>query len=181
LSFLSDVWSPARKNRRRYDDHLDVLLALVTYMALCAWRSRSPNGLARDLGLDERSITSALENFPGLFRKSANLHDTNAGLQPSYTLHARYARRRSRQTDPVPEVLPGRDNPSSPSDPEPTQGGIGEELDADTLRALLDFVTEQARTERQSQQHIRSQRWLLAGVFVAAVASIVAAVIQALG
>jgi hypothetical protein len=168
-------------DHRRYDDHLDVLLALVTYMALCAWRSRSPNGLARDLGLDEMSITNALEGFPGLFRKSANSRPTDAGPQPSYTLHARYARRRPRRIDPVREVPPLTEDRASLSDPEPVQSGIGEELDADTLRALLDFVTEQARAERESQQHVRSQRWLLAGVFVAAVASVIAAVIQALG
>ncbi len=164
--------------QRRYNDHLDVLLALVTYLGLCAWRSRSPNGLARDLGLDETSITIALNNFPGLFRKSANVHPTNAGPQPSYTLHARYARRRSLRSD---EISLGTRNLAALSDPEPTQIGIGEELDADTLRAVLDFVTEQARAERESRQHARSQRWLLAGVFLAAAASIVSAVIQTVG
>jgi hypothetical protein len=164
----------------RYYTHLDILLALITYMALTRWRSRSPNGLARDLGLDEAKIVTALDSFPGLFRKSTELHSTTAGPQPSYTLHARYAQRRPKGVDQVREVLPGSKNLAALSDPEPTQDGTGEELDADTLRALLDFVSEQARAERESRQHTRSQGWLVVGIFVAASASVIAAVIQAI-
>ncbi|GAA4584793.1 hypothetical protein GCM10023194_25600 [Planotetraspora phitsanulokensis] len=35
----------------RYSEHLDVLLALLTYFGLAECRSRSPYGLARDPGL----------------------------------------------------------------------------------------------------------------------------------
>jgi hypothetical protein len=165
---------------RRYSEHLDTLLALITYLALTRWRSRSPNGLARDLGLDEATVTAALDSFPGLFRKSADVYETAAGTQHSYTLHARYARRRPSGVDPVAEVSAGTKNLAALRDPGSSQDGTGEELDADTLRMLLDFVSERARAERESHQHMRSQRVLILGVFVAAAASVLAAVIQAI-
>jgi hypothetical protein len=53
-------------------------------------------------------------------------------------------------------------------------------LDAETLRALLDYVTERARAERDTRFHAQSIRWLLAGAITAAFASLAAAIIQAL-
>lgn len=114
-----------------------------------------------------------------MFRKG-DLHETEAGPQHSYTLHARYALRRPRRHRVVKQATRGFDGrPSSPSDPTPAQDGRGEELDADTLRALLDFVSQEARAEREMRHQRLSQVWVLLGVGVAAVASVVAAVIQA--
>lgn len=165
--------------RPRYSDHLDNLQALITYLALTRWRSRSPNGLARDLGLEESAITATLDSFPGLFRKSNAVYETDVGPQHSYTLHARYARRRSRDNAGV-HFPKSAENLASLSDPEPTQDGSGEELDAGTLRMLLDFISERARAERESHHHLQSQRRLLIGVAIAAAASVLAAVIQSL-
>jgi hypothetical protein len=167
-------------DRARYEAQLDTLIALITYMALTRWRSRSPNGLSKDLGLAEDVVTHALNGFPGLFRKSADFYPTDAGLQHSFTLHARYARRRPRGEDSALNQPVGAHNAASLSDPEPTQDGAGEELDAETLRALLDYVTERARAERDTRFHAQSIRWLLAGAITAAFASLAAAIIQAL-
>jgi len=52
-------------------------------------------------------------------------------------------------------------------------------LDAASLRMLLDFVSDRARAEQESTQSRLAQRWLLVGVAIAAAASIVAAIIQA--
>ncbi|MFJ8936440.1 hypothetical protein ACIRL0_12100 [Streptomyces sp. NPDC102365] len=166
--------------RARYEAQLDTLIALITYMALTRWRSRSPNGLSKDLGLAEDVVTCALNGFPGLFRQSADFYPTDAGPQHSFTLHARYARRRPRGADPALNQPAGAHNTASLSDPEPTQDGAGEELDAETLRALLDYVTERARAERDTRFHTQSIRWLLAAATVAALASLAAAVIQTL-
>jgi hypothetical protein len=68
-----------------YQEHLDLLIALVTYLGLSQWRSRSPNGLGRDLGWEETRISETRNRFPGLFRRSSELHETAAGPQPSYT------------------------------------------------------------------------------------------------
>ena len=163
-----------------YSNHLDNLLALITYLALARWRSRSPNGLSRDLGIDESAITATLDGFPGLFRKSQEVFTTAAGPQNSYTLHARYAQRRPRGFDPVAKVPAGTKNLAALPDPESSQDGHGEELNADTLRTLLDFVIERARAERETYHQARSQLFLIVGVFVAAVASVPAAVIQAI-
>jgi hypothetical protein len=56
---------------------------------------------------------------------------------------------------------------------------LGEEVDVEILRALLDFVSEQARAERESRRHTLAQVWVVIGVLVAAAASVSAAVIQA--
>ena len=170
---------PCVAQERSYSNHLDNLIALITYLGLTRWRSRSANGLSRDLGLDERSITSTLDAYPGLFRKSRDVYSTDAGRQHSYTLHARYAQRRPRAIDPVAQVAPGTKNLAALSDPEPSQDGSGEELSADTLRALLDFVTDQAKAERETHQRNLGQMFVLGGVFIAAVASVIAAIIQA--
>lgn len=163
-----------------YLAHIDVLLALITYFALTGWRSRSPQGLARDLGLEEQRIQDALTAFPGLFRRGS-VQETEAGPQHSYTLHARYARRRPRGDREDQRVdgngFEGRE--PSVSDPTPEQDGRGEELDAETLRTLLDFVAQEARAEREGRQHRVSQLGLAMGVGIAAVASVVSAVIQA--
>ncbi|MFJ7969070.1 hypothetical protein [Streptomyces sp. NPDC096324] len=110
-------------DRSRYDEHLDLLIALITYMALTRWRSRSPNGLASDLGLLESDVKRTLDEFPGLFRKSANFYATALGPQNSYTLHARFARRRPRGIDPAGQQPPNTQNLALLSDPEPTQEG----------------------------------------------------------
>lgn len=163
-----------------YDEQLDTLIALITYMGLTRWRSRSPNGLAQDLGLSEMAVARALNEFPGIFRKSANLYPTGVGLQNSYTLHARFARRRPRGEDPASQQRPNTQNLALLSDPEPTQDGTGEELDADILRALLDFVTGRAEAERSARLHSTSQKYILLGVVVASLASLLTTVVQVL-
>ncbi|WP_406270832.1 hypothetical protein OHT93_19585 [Streptomyces sp. NBC_00191] len=163
----------------RYDKQLDILIALITYMALTRWRSRSPNGLAKDLGLSEEAVTRTLDEFPGIFRKSANFYPTDAGPQNSYTLHARFARRRPRGVDAASQQPPNTQNLALLSDPEPTQDGTGEELDADTLRALLDFVTGRAEAERAVHLHSASQKYILLGAVAASLVSLLATIIQA--
>jgi hypothetical protein len=44
---------------------------------------------------------------------------------------------------------------------------------------LLDFVAQEARSEREGRHQRRSQIWIVIGVTVAALASVAAAVIQA--
>jgi hypothetical protein len=162
----------------RYSRYQDTLLALITYLGLAGWRSRSPNGLSRDLGLDEQLITATLAEFPGLFRKGST-YRTAVGSQHSYTLHARYALRRPRsQAGTTPTSSDEREH--SPSDPTTNQDGRGEELDTETIRALLDFVSDQARAEREARHQRTSQSWVAIGVAVAAAASVTAALIQAL-
>jgi len=164
-----------------YDKHLDNLLALTTYLALTKWRSRTPNALSRDLGLKETSITATLDGFPGLFRKSHSTYGTDEGPQFPYTLHARYAQRRTR-TIHQSTIVPPTETDSRASLPEPgsKQDGTGEELSAEIMRALLDFITEQARAERESHQERVSRRTLLVIASVAAFASIAAAIISLL-
>ena len=142
-------------------------MALITYLALTRWRSRTPHALSRDLGLDETAITNTLKHFRDCFvRAEWNVAIGEDKKQYPYTLHARYAKRRPEAAD---------------SDRESNQDGTGEELSADALRALLDFVTERARAEREDRQQRISQIVLIVGVIIAAVASVISAIIHSGG
>jgi hypothetical protein len=108
------------------------------------------------------------------------INETAVGPQPSYTLHARYARRRPRgsQTATTGHAVKS-DAGTSLSDPTSAQDGRGEELDPETVRALLDFVSNEARAEREQRRQRIAQVWVALGVAIAATASVVAAIIQA--
>ncbi|MCA1705160.1 MAG: hypothetical protein LC808_18645 [Actinobacteria bacterium] len=142
----------------RYADHIDVLTALVTYLALTEKISRTPYYLARDLGLPKAQVANALEAFPGIFRRSRRTGDTPDGPQPYFTLHARYALRSAQE--------------------EEEQATVGE-LAPDLLRMLLDFVSARARTEEETVRQERTQKLTLITAGLAFVAALVAAVIGA--
>jgi hypothetical protein len=118
-------------------------------------------------------VTSALDSFPGIFRKSANVQATDIGRRPTYTLHARYARRRRRSS---PTTLVESTTPLS--DPVPEQSGLGEELDVDTLRTLLDFVLEQTRLELEARHAAVNQRWVLIAAVIAAAGGLISTSLQ---
>jgi hypothetical protein len=144
-----------------YNDHLDTLTALITYLGLTSFRSRTPRGLAESLGLDESSVVNTLDGFPGLFRKGSNPSPRTGQL--TYTLHARYALREGA----TPEAA--EDTGNSPS------------LPPELLRALLDHVVTRAQAERELRTSASTNRLTLIGVTVAAIASIIAAVVAGVG
>jgi hypothetical protein len=112
------------KNRTRYSDHLDVLTALISYMAFMSYWSRTPENLAEELALRKDEVQAALETFTGIFwkRKAAD-------GQEYYTLHARYALR------PEPKASKPLDSPDIPK------------LPPEAMTALLDFVAHRAQAE----------------------------------
>lgn len=143
---------------RRYADHIDVLTALVTYLALTEKISRRPYYLAEDLGLPKPSVVETLEAFPGIFRRSRRTGDTPDGPQPYFTLHARYALRAQQDEDDQAAVAT---------------------LAPDLLRVLLDFVSARARTEEETVRQERTQKYTLVTAMLAFVAAVVAAIIGA--
>jgi len=116
----------------RYSEHLDVLTALITYMAFTKNKSRTPRPLAMDISLPPEVVEEVLNAFPGIFRKSRNVDDKGAHF---YTIHARYAMRKSGPEDEEAE-LP--------------------ELRAEIMKVLLDFVVGNARSE-QARRHLEFQ------------------------
>jgi hypothetical protein len=142
----------------RYADHIDVLTALITYLALTEKISRTPYFLARDLGLPKLQVSETLAGFPGIFRCSRRTGETPDGNQPYFTLHARYALR----------TLQEEDDQSAEA-----------KLAPDLLRTLLDFVSARARSEEEGHRQARTQRLTLLTAVLAFVAALAAALISA--
>jgi hypothetical protein len=143
-------------SRPRYSDHLDVLVALTTYLALTPWASRTVPGLARDLSLPPEDVRAAVEGFPGVFRRSRNL---SAEGEPYFTLHARYALRKADTANEAQVLV---------------------ELRSDLLSTVLAFIAQQASHESTFEQFSRQQRHTLHVTWLAVGASIIAAAMAAL-
>jgi hypothetical protein len=142
-----------------YTGHLDTVLALTTYLALTPRKSRTAANLAADLSLPRDDVRSAFDAFPSLFRKSIS---RSASGEHYYTLTARYA-------------LRGSEDDNGP-DPE---------IQVDVLKILLDLVAQRVEAEAaqsQFRENLRQARFVsglaAVGAFIAAAASIVAAVLS---
>jgi hypothetical protein len=73
-----------------YSKHYETLMAVVTHLAVNKWAIRQPKGIARDLSIDVENVIYVLENFKGLFRKSAGASRDHGDSY--YCLHLRFAR-----------------------------------------------------------------------------------------
>jgi hypothetical protein len=136
-------------SKKSYSDHLEVLTALVTYLALTDSKSRTAEPLAANLFLPRDEVQEVLDAFPGIFRRGVDRKNGKI----YYTVHARYALRR----------YPGGD-----------EGAGLPTLRADILKVLLDLITGNARAE-QAQRHQNAQldaarrhTYIAAGVATAA-------------
>lgn len=146
-----------------YSEHTELLTALVSYLALTRHKSRTPTGIARDLGLSEAEVVKVLDGFPGLFRKSKNTATRGSRKgQHFYTLHVRYA---IRDIDDADE-----------DDPEPREA-----LPADYVVALFDVIGNRSSEERSEAHALKQNKITTIGVWIAAVAAVLAAVIAAIG
>ena len=134
----------------RYRDHIELLTALVTYLALTKRISRSAKGLARDLSLERSEVEAVLDGFPGIFRRSKTMIEVDDDPRFTYTLHSRYALRGT-------------------ADPDAGDGSSeGPALQAEYLRMTLDLISDRAAGE---QTVVRDRNALV----VAAIAAVVAA------
>jgi hypothetical protein len=109
-----------------YTKYYEVLVAVVTHLAVNKWPQRQPKGIAKDLSIDDvAAVRHVLTTFKGLFRESQGASKDHG--EPYYSLHLRY----SKQPDAsVEQVRPP--------------------LEPDYLFELLKFVSE--RSAQQSQQ-----------------------------
>jgi hypothetical protein len=109
-----------------YAKNYEILLAVVTHLAVNKWPSRQPKGIAKDLSIDDvDTVRSVLKTFKGLFRESKGKSRDHG--EPLYSLHLRFARVGGSESD---EERPP--------------------LDTQDLFSLLKFVSE--RSTQQSQQ-----------------------------
>jgi hypothetical protein len=148
-----DEWNAQGENmqaRTDYAKNYDILMALVTHLAVGKWSGRQPKGLAKDLSIDEASIRPVLKTFKGLFRESVALSKDHG--EPSYSLHLRYARSGGEQSD---EARPA--------------------LQTEDLFALLKFVSEKSAQQSQQAAALRASVFTSIISLIVAAASMVVA------
>ncbi len=74
-----------------YSKDIDILIALISYLALSKYKSMRPSRLAERLSLDKENVERVLELYKGIFRKSNRIFESTE--EHYYTLHMRYALR----------------------------------------------------------------------------------------
>jgi hypothetical protein len=148
-----------------YREHEDAIVSLVTYLGVHEGKdgrdTATPTELAGYLGLDESEVTTVLDGFRSIFRRSQKAYGTRKnGDQYRYTLHLRYARRKY-----INGHLAER----------------GEPLSNDDLFGLLDYITNRINEEHENERHAKSSRNTMIGVWVAGTMSLLAAVLGLVG
>lgn len=114
-----------------YSEHLEVLMAVVTYLAMNEFPMRQPKKIADDTSIDIRAVEYVLRNFKGLFRESRKT-STDHGAH-FYSLQLRYAL----------NVLDDDNKKTKPP------------LGKHDLSALLEFISRRASEETQQGTAIK--------------------------
>ncbi|WP_143274082.1 hypothetical protein [Bradyrhizobium canariense] len=74
-----------------YARNFEVLVAVITHLAVNKWPARQPKGIAKDLSIEDvNSVRTVLKAFKGLFRESRGVSKDHG--EPLYSLHLRHAR-----------------------------------------------------------------------------------------
>lgn len=113
----------------KYQENLEVLTALISHLALTAYKSRAPSWIAKSIGLDAEEVNKVLSDFRGIFRRSSR---TTKDGEHFYTLQIRYA---TRTGEYEPENGKQGEAPGSP-------------VDIADVMALLDHVGKLASQEQ---------------------------------
>ena len=134
--------------KNRYYHDLDTLVALISHLAVGRASQRTPNGLSRDLSIDEATIIRVLDDYKALFRKASK--PKPGAEQEPYSLQLRYALQ-----------YVEHDDLSVLKPPLPTEH----------VTALLTFVADMAKQERSwSMQTVVALIAALASFVVAFIA-----------
>lgn len=137
--------------KNEYSKDLDTLVALVSYLAFCQYKSMRPSRISDRLSLNVEEVRDVLERYKGLFRKS-NRTNSESG-EHYFTLHMRYAQRREEGEIEVQE--------------EQLKPLTSEQFDS-----LLKFITDKAAHE-EGFKVIRIKNWItMVAALIAAVAAI---------
>ncbi len=137
------------KTEMQYSDNLDVLVALVTFLAMTNHKSNTPTYLANNLGLDITKTKNTLQIFDGLFRESKKPAENGENY---FTLHLRYALRWKQKND----------NAENDDDE------VREPLGAEYLDTLLNFITQMVEQEQTNHRQQSSNKVTLTAARVAA-------------
>ena len=74
-----------------YSKNYEILMAVVTHLAVNKWALRQPKGIAKDLSIEDvQSVRNVLKSFKGLFRESKGISKDHGDHY--YSLHLRHSR-----------------------------------------------------------------------------------------
>lgn len=139
-------WAFRRLRSPKFSEDHDVLVALITHMAVGTEGYRTVSGLQKDLSIDAGTIQAALDSYKGLFRKSSE--------KPLYALHLRFARQPKDDGD----VL---------------KGTLRQELTQEDLDSLWTYVGRQADREVNRSVAFWSNSVALIVAIIALISSLV--------
>lgn len=143
----------------KYSDHYEVIVSLVTYLAVCNRYSNrfdktidnaTSGWLANYLGFEEDEVDLVLGGYKGLFRRSRNKYEG----QYRYSLLLRYAHRSYTTQD---------------------KQDVSEPLSNEELFSLLNFVSNKVREEQEEKHHIDNSRNQKIAMYIAVFSALVAA------
>lgn len=77
--------------KKNYSKDIDILIALISYLALSKYKSMRPSRLSERLSLNREDVERTLELYKGIFRKSNKVSESTK--EHYFTLHMRYALR----------------------------------------------------------------------------------------
>lgn len=137
--------------KTNYAGHYEVLMAVVTHLAVHKWALRQPKGIAKDVSLDVEAVRTVLKSYKGLFRESSSSSRDHG--DPSYSLQLRHHRQSMREDG---------DQERPPLEP-------------DYLFPLLKFVADKAAQESQQSTAIKVASLSSAISLLVAIASLVVA------
>jgi hypothetical protein len=146
-----------KKQVKEYSDDLDILIALISYLALSQYKSMRPSKLAERLALELDLVIKVLDRYKGIFRKSFKTH--NETREHYYTLHMRYALR----------FEEGARNEEQEEGPK---------LSSDQVNILLRFVIDKAAQENALKNERKKNLITMTAAIIAAIAAITGAILN---
>lgn len=146
-----------------YSEHLEVLTAVITHLAMGKWARRTVRGLGDASQLDEEKVQAVLDNFSSLFKKYKTPSKKTGS--PYYALHLRHAR----------QWVEGEDKDNG-------EQAQKEPLDPQYLTILLEFISHRAQEETHRNTAMKVA-WISGSIAigVAAIGAIVSLGIAAAG
>lgn len=145
------------KEVNKYSNDLDILIALITYLAFSQYKSMRPSKLAERLALELAPVRKVLDSYKGIFRKSFNTQGETG--EHYYTLHMRYALRYDE----------GEHNNGQEE---------GLKLSSDQVSILLKFVIDKAAQENTLKSERKKNLITMGAAIIAAVAAVTAAILN---
>lgn len=116
-----------------YSENLDILVAVVTHIAVGEYIKRTASGIASEAQLEPAKVERVLNCFPGLFKKYKD--PTRQTNEDRFTLHVLHAG----------QWLDGTRDDSEPIRLRPY--GEKRRLDPQYLTVLLEFISHRAQDE----------------------------------